>query len=52
MRVGLTPEVGAPGEPMDRTQTGSWTIVGGTGAFEGLRGSGEMEVTYDPTTTR
>ena len=28
-------------------QTGSWTIVKGTGAFEGLRGSGEMEVVYD-----
>jgi hypothetical protein len=29
-------------------QTGSWTIVSGTGAFEGLSGSGEMEVVYDP----
>ena len=29
-------------------QTGSWTIVSGTGAFERLRGSGEMEVVYDP----
>jgi hypothetical protein len=29
-------------------QTGSWTIVSGAGAFEGLRGSGEMEVVYDP----
>jgi hypothetical protein len=48
VRVGLTPEVGAPGEPRDLTQTGLWTIVSGTGAFEGLRGSGEMEVTYDP----
>ena len=25
-------------------QTASWTIVSGTGAYEGLRGSGEMEV--------
>ena len=33
VRVGFTPP------------TGSWTIVSGTGAFEGLRGSGEMEVT-------
>jgi hypothetical protein len=48
VRVGLTPEVGAPGEPQDLTQTGSWTIVSGTGAFEGLRGSGEMEVVNDP----
>jgi hypothetical protein len=46
--VGMTPEVGAPGEPQDQTQKGSWTIVSGTGAFEGLRGSGEMEVVYDP----
>jgi hypothetical protein len=36
VRVGFTPP------------TGSWTIVSGTGAFEGLRGSGEMEVTDDP----
>jgi len=48
VRVGLTPEVGAPGEPLDLTQKGSWTIVSGTGAFEGLRRSGEMEVMYDP----
>jgi hypothetical protein len=37
VRVGFT-----PGEP------GSWTIVSGTGAFEELRGSGEMETSYDP----
>jgi hypothetical protein len=37
-----------PGVPQGLTQTGSWTIVSGTGAFEGLRGSGEMEVMYDP----
>ncbi len=37
-----------PDEPQGLTQTGSWTIVSGTGAFEGLRGSGEMEVVYDP----
>lgn len=36
------------GMPQDLTQTGSWTIVSGTGAFEGLRGSGEMEIVYDP----
>lgn len=28
-------------------QTGSWTILNGTGAFEGIRGSGKMEVVYD-----
>jgi hypothetical protein len=37
-----------PDEPQGLTQTGSWKIVGGTGAFEGLRGSGEMEVVYAP----
>ena len=39
----LGPEV-----PQELTQTGSWTIVSGTGAFEGLRGSGKMEIVYDP----
>jgi hypothetical protein len=29
-------------------QGGSWTIVSGTGPFEGLHGSGEFQVTYDP----
>jgi|ERR671925_517627 hypothetical protein len=43
VRVGFTPEVS-----QGLTQTGSWTIVSGTGAFEGLRGSGELEVTNDP----
>ena len=47
VRVGLTPGGLAPGAPQGQTQVGSWTIVGGTGAFEGLRGSGQMEVTYD-----
>jgi hypothetical protein len=32
-------------------QTGSWTIASGTGAFEQLRGSGEMEAVYDPDPT-
>jgi hypothetical protein len=32
-------------------QTGSWTIASGTGAFERLRGSGEMEAVYDPDPT-
>jgi hypothetical protein len=43
VRVGFTPE-----ETQGLIQTGSWTIVGGTGEFEGLRGSGEMEVVNDP----
>ena len=37
-----------PDEPQGLTQTGSWTIASGTGALERLRGSGEMEVVYDP----
>jgi hypothetical protein len=41
--VALTPD-----EPQGLTQTGSWMIVGGEGAYEGLRGTGEMEVVYDP----
>jgi hypothetical protein len=45
LAIGLTPDVDAPlGEP----QTGSWTIVGGSDLFDGLGGSGEMEVVYDP----
>jgi len=36
-----------PGQPQGLIQGGSWTIVSGTGAYEGLRGSGEMDVTYD-----
>jgi hypothetical protein len=44
MRVDLAPEV----EPQGETQTGSWTIVDGTGEFEGLHGRGAMEVVYGP----
>jgi hypothetical protein len=47
VRMDITPEV-SQGMPQDLTQKGSWTIVSGTGAFEGLRGSGEMEIVYDP----
>ena len=43
VKLRFTPE---PAQGMN--QTGSWTIVGGTGAFEGLRGSGTMEVAYGP----
>lgn len=42
LRMGFTPQ-----EPQGRTQTGPWKIVGGTGALEGLQGSGRMEATYD-----
>ena len=44
VRMRLTPDVGE--EPQGQTQTGSWTIVGGTLELEGLRGSGELEVVY------
>ena len=46
VRIGLTPEVGA--ELQSLTQRGSWTIVSGTGAFEGLGGSGKGEAVYGP----
>jgi hypothetical protein len=44
LKLGFTPEV----VPLDQPQTGSWTIISGTGAFENLRGSGEMEDVEDP----
>ena len=46
VRIGMTPEVGAAPQP--QTQTGSWTIVSGTGAFERLGGSGKSEAVYGP----
>jgi hypothetical protein len=48
VRMDLTPEVSQGMMSQDLTQTGSWKIVSGTGAYEGLRGSGEMEIVYDP----
>lgn len=42
----LRPDVGE--EQQGETQKGSWTIDSGTGAFEGLRGHGKMEVVYGP----
>jgi hypothetical protein len=45
VKVGLTPEYGPQGDP---TGMGSWTIVLGTGAYEGLRGSGKWKVVPDP----
>jgi hypothetical protein len=35
----------SPGEPAGHKQTGPWEVLGGTGAYEGLQGEGEMEVT-------
>jgi len=43
--AGFSPDVGQAESP---TQGGAWTILGGSGPFERLRGSGELEVTYDP----
>lgn len=39
VRMVLTPEP---------PRGGAWTAVGGTGAFEGLRGSGEFQISYPP----
>ena len=48
VRIVLTPGE-LQGQPQPgQTQPGSWTIVSGTDAFEGLRGIGGMEVVYDP----
>ena len=44
LRIGITPEVSAAPQP--QTQTGSWTIVSGSGAFELLGGSGKSEAVY------
>jgi hypothetical protein len=49
MRIGYTPEVGADSAPQGQTpQKGVWTIVSGTGEFEGLSGSGKSEAVYGP----
>ncbi|MER7555640.1 hypothetical protein ABTZ46_01785 [Nocardioides sp. NPDC126508] len=47
VQMELTPDVG-PDLPQGEIQTGTWTFVGGTGAFKGLSGSGEMEIANDP----
>ena len=36
-----------PDEPQSLSQTGSWRIVSGIKAFEGLLRGGEMEGVYD-----
>ena len=45
LRIGFT-----PGSPEGRTQAGPWSLVSGTGAFEGLNAEGEMEIEYKPGT--
>jgi hypothetical protein len=46
LRIGITP--GPPTTP--RTQAGPWRVLSGTGAFEGLQGDGQVEITYEPGT--
>jgi hypothetical protein len=50
LRMDMRPEKQAE-MSQDLTQDGSWQIVGGTGAFEGLRGRGGAKVVYDPDPT-
>lgn len=47
VRMEIAPEV-PDGVAQDLTQTASWRIVSGTGAFEDLRGSGDSKIVYDP----
>lgn len=35
-----------PGVPQGLTQEGGWRVAGGTGAYEGLQGYGEMKIVY------
>ena len=47
VRIGYTPEVGASRDPEGQTpQKGVWTIVSGTGEYEGLGGGGKSEAVY------
>jgi hypothetical protein len=44
-------EIGfSPGEPSNRTQKGPWEVLSGTGAYDGLSASGEMETTFEGRT--
>ena len=44
VRIVLTPST-----EQATPQTGAWTVASGTGAFEKIRGSGQMEVLYGST---
>jgi hypothetical protein len=46
VRIGFSPS-----ERPGLTETGPWKVVSGTGAYEGLRGRGQMEVTFEPHTS-
>ena len=49
VRIGYTPEVGpAPAPQGQAPQKGVWTIVSGTGEYEGLGGAGKSEAVYGP----
>ena len=49
VRIGFTPEVGADPDPQEgQPQRGVWTIVSGTGEYEGLGGGGTSEAVYGP----
>jgi len=49
LRIGFTPEVGAGPAPQGQTpQKGVWTIVSGSGEYEGLSGGGKSEAVYGP----
>jgi hypothetical protein len=39
-----------PGAENGRTVTGQWTVLSGTGAFEGAKGSGRMETKFETDT--
>jgi hypothetical protein len=47
LRIGFT-----PGVRQGRTQTGPWKVLSGTGVFEGLQGSGQMETKYEGSSDR
>jgi hypothetical protein len=38
-----------PGEVQNGIQPGTWSVVSGTGTFQGLSGGGTMETVYGPT---
>jgi hypothetical protein len=49
VRIGYTPQVGADPAPEGETpQKGVWTIVSGTGEYEGVGGGGKSEAVYGP----
>ena len=47
LRIGITTGTGR-----NRKQTGKWKIISGTGAFEGLHGSGQMEIEVERGSNR